>query len=313
MAYQSNRSILEKADLALGDLVAGGGILKPAQSRRFMQLLIKESTLLGQVTAVPMKAPKQEIPRLKFGERILRPSQEGTALTEAERSRPNISKMELDAKGFKGEIHITDEQLEDNIEREQLRNTLLSMIATRASADMEEVAINGDTSSADPFLAQMDGLLVKATSNVVDAAGSPIVTDVLSDAVRVLPSQYRKNRRALRLYTGSDAELGYRKTLAERFTNAGDRFLASDDPITFSGVPLQDVPLFPENLGPANNQTAILLTNPKNVHLGIWRRIRLEWDRDISEGVLKVVVSLRFDIAYADEDGVAKVVNVAAA
>lgn len=313
MAFQSNRSILEKADLALGDLVAGGGILLPAQARRFMRLLIKESVLLSQVTAVPMKAPKQEIPRMKFGQRILRPSQEGVALTEAERSKPDISKMELDAKGFKGEVHITDEQLEDNIEREQLRQTLLSMIAQRAAADMEEIAINGDTTSLDPTLAQMDGLLVKATSNVVDAAGSPITTDVLQDGVRILPSQYRKNRRALRFYTGSDAELAYRRLLSERFTNIGDRFLESDTPITFSGVPLRDIPMFPENLGAANNETALLLTNPKNIHLGIWRRIRMEWDRDISEGVLKVVVSMRFDVAYADEQGVAKVVNVAAA
>lgn len=250
---------------------------------------------------------------MKFGQRILRPSQEGVALTEAERSKPDISKMELDAKGFKGEVHITDEQLEDNIEREQLRQTLLSMIAQRAAADMEEIAINGDTTSLDPTLAQMDGLLVKATSNVVDAAGSPITTDVLQDGVRILPSQYRKNRRALRFYTGSDAELAYRRLLSERFTNIGDRFLESDTPITFSGVPLRDIPMFPENLGAANNETALLLTNPKNIHLGIWRRIRMEWDRDISEGVLKVVVSMRFDVAYADEQGVAKVVNVAAA
>ena len=63
MPIMSNRSILEKADLALSDLVAGGGLLKPAQARQFLQMVTKESTLLRQVTAVPMKAPKQEIPK----------------------------------------------------------------------------------------------------------------------------------------------------------------------------------------------------------------------------------------------------------
>ena len=32
MSYMSNRTILEKADLALADLTAGGGILKPAMA-----------------------------------------------------------------------------------------------------------------------------------------------------------------------------------------------------------------------------------------------------------------------------------------
>lgn len=45
MSYPSNRTILEKADLALADLTAGGGILKPAQAQKFMRLLIKEMEL----------------------------------------------------------------------------------------------------------------------------------------------------------------------------------------------------------------------------------------------------------------------------
>ena len=43
MPYTDNRSILEKADLALADLTAGGGVLKEAQAKKFMRLLIKES------------------------------------------------------------------------------------------------------------------------------------------------------------------------------------------------------------------------------------------------------------------------------
>ena len=43
MTYMSNRTILEKADLALADLTAGGGILKPAQAQKFMRLLCRRS------------------------------------------------------------------------------------------------------------------------------------------------------------------------------------------------------------------------------------------------------------------------------
>ena len=61
MTYLDNRTILEKADLALADLTAGGGILKPAQAQKFMRLLIKQSVLMQQATVVPMASPKQQI------------------------------------------------------------------------------------------------------------------------------------------------------------------------------------------------------------------------------------------------------------
>ncbi|MFP2956551.1 hypothetical protein HRD49_08190 [Corallococcus exiguus] len=54
----------------------------------------------------------------------------------------------------------------------------------------------------------------------------------------------------------------------------------------------------------------MLLTNPKNIHVGIWRQIRIESARDISEGTLKVVATLRFDAKFAEESGTAKAINV---
>ncbi|MEK7382440.1 MAG: phage major capsid protein, partial [Elusimicrobiota bacterium] len=89
MSYLSNRTILEKADLALADLTAGGGILKPAQAQKFMRLLIKDSVLLKMATVVPMASPKQQISKIKFGSRILRPGQEATALAAGDRAKPD--------------------------------------------------------------------------------------------------------------------------------------------------------------------------------------------------------------------------------
>ena len=98
MSHLSNRSILEKADLALADLTAGGGLLQPAQAQKFMRLLIKQSVLLQLATVVPMASPKQQISKIKFGARVLRPGQEGTALGAVDRVKPDLSDVELDAK-----------------------------------------------------------------------------------------------------------------------------------------------------------------------------------------------------------------------
>jgi len=310
MGYLSNRTILEKADLALADLTAGGGILKPAQAQKFMRLLIKESVLMKMATVIPMASPKQQISKIKFGSRILRPGQEGTALGLADRTKPDLTQAELDAKLFKAEVRMSDEVLEDSIERGELRQTIMEMMADAIARDMEEVAINGDTASTDAFLATLDGLLKQATTNVVDAASTALSKDLLRDLLKTLPSEYLRDKKALRFLTSVDADLGYRNTLADRATVAGDRLLEDDTPVLYSGVPVQPIPLWPETLGAGSDQTAVVLCNPKNIHVGIWRQIRLESDRDISEGTLKIVATLRFDVKYAEEPGVAKAINV---
>jgi HK97 family phage major capsid protein len=305
-----NRTLLEKADVALADLTTGGGLLKPTQAQKFMRLLIKQSVLLQLATVVPMASPKQQISKIKFGSRILRPGQEGTALGAADRTKPDFSDVELDAKLFKAEVRMSDEVLEDSIERGELRQTIMEMMSDAIARDMEEVAISGNTASTDPFLATMNGMLKQSTSNVVDAAGGVLSKDLLRDILKSTPSEYLRDKKAMRFLTSVDADLGYRNTLAERATAAGDRLLEDDSPVLYSGVPVQPIPLFPENLGTRNNQTAVLLCNPKNINVGIWRQIRFESDRDISEGTLKVVATLRFDVKFADELGVTKAINV---
>jgi hypothetical protein len=120
-------------------------------------------------------------------------------------------------------VRLSDEVLEDSIERGELRQTIMEMIADAIARDMEEVAINGDTASADPFLATMDGVLKQATSHVVDAAGAPISKDLLRDMLKTLPSEYLRDKKAMRFLSSVDADLDYRNTLAERATAVGDK------------------------------------------------------------------------------------------
>jgi hypothetical protein len=248
MGFTSNRTLLEKADLAIRDLQDGGGYLLPAQAKKFMRLLIKQSELMGMATVVPMAAPKQQIAKIKFGSRVLRAGREGTRLSDQDRTRPDFSYMELDAKLFKAEVDLSDESLEDSIEREDLRQTIMELLAEAIGRDMEEVLVMGDSTSPDPFLAQLDGILVQTVSHVVDAGGAKITKDVLFDTVRTLPSEYLRVKKSLSFLTSVDTELGYRNTLAERATIGGDRWLETDVPVMYSGIPIRAIPLFPENL-----------------------------------------------------------------
>jgi len=307
-----NRSLLEKADLQLSDLLTDGGLLTEAQAMKFLRVMIDQAVVTKIATVKPMKSHKEEIDKIQFASRILRAGSEGIALAESDRAKPTTDKVELDAQLFKAEVRLTNEVLEDNIERGTLRQTVMTLMAERIATDMDEVVVNGDTTSTDPFLAQFDGILKQSTSNTVDAAGARLTKTVLKDTFRAMPNPFRKGKRLLRFLTSSNAEIDYRDSLSDRATEVGDRALINDQPIGYSGIPVLDVDVMPEDQG-TGDKTSVILTNPKNINVGIWRQIRIETDKLIREGVMLIVASLRFDCKYAHEPATVKTYNVLAA
>jgi HK97 family phage major capsid protein len=301
-----NRTLLEKADLALSDLLSGGELVS-AQAKKFVRLLIQESAILGIASVRPMKSKKQLIEKIRFGSRILRAGTSKVPLPVGDRSAPDLSKVELDAQLFKAEVHLDNEVLEDNIEQGSLRQTVMELMGEAISRDMDEVIVQGDTTSADPFLAQFNGMLAGATTNVVAGGGVALTSTQLKGAIKAMPQEFIRNKKKLRFLTSVDAETDFRDTLAARATVAGDRYLFEDVPIMYSGIPLSDVPLFPEDLGVGSDETNAILTDPKNLAVGVWRKITFETDKDISAGILKIVASIRFDFKYVHEPAAVKV------
>ena len=312
-----NRSSRQKADLALSDLLTDGGLLVPEQAQRFLRILIRKSVIMGMATVEPMRSPRKEINKLRFASRILRAGQSGKALAEADRSKPDLSQVELDSRLFKAEVRLNNEVLEDSIERGNLRNTVMQLMTQAVSRDMEDILINGDTTDADPFFAQFDGILRAATSNVVDALGVKLNKAILRDLQRILPTEFLVNKLDMRYMTSTDADIDYRDTLADRATPGGDRALGAmantEAVVGYTGVPVVPVPLFPgdrTDIPRAPGLTDVLFCDPKNIHVGVHREIRLETDKDIAAGEVLMVITLRFDVKYAEELAVAKAINV---
>ncbi len=308
-SIMSNRSLVEKADLALNDLLTGGGLLESAQAKKFMRILINEAGVLKMATVVPMRSHKQLIEKIRFAGRVLRAGEEAKALPAADRSKPDLTKEELDAQLFKAEVRLDNEVLEDSIEGGTLRTTVMTLLGEAISRDMDEVIVQGDTASADTFLAKFDGILKQATSNVVDALGARTNKRLFRDMLKAMPSEFLRDKRKMTFLTSVDSELDYRDFLADRATAVGDKFLEGDAPVIYGGVPIIDVPLFPEDLG-SGDKTNMILTDPKNINVGIWRQIRMETDKLVSEGVLIIVATLRFDTKFAEETAVVKTIEV---
>lgn len=306
---QENKTILEKADMALSDLTSGG-LLVPAQAQKFIRLLIDEAKIMKMATVTPMKSPIQEINTIKFGNRILRAGAENVALPAADRAKPTTGKVQLVAKLFKAQVNLTYEVLEDSIEQNNLQQTILQLMGEAIARDLDEILVRGDTTSVDSYLSQFDGILRAANTNVVNSGVVPLTKSILRDSLKAMPSPYLRDKSKLRYLTSVDAEIDYRDSLSNRQTNTGDRALDSAAPVGYSGIQVVDVPLFPENLGVGANETAVLLLDPKNINVGIWRNIQVETDKDIEAGKVIIVVTLRADMKFIEESAVVKAVGV---
>lgn len=318
----SNAQLIEKAAMTLSDL-ASGGRLNVQQSNKFLRMVQDAPTLVKQSRFVPMESDRRKVEKLGFGNRILRVGQEGTALAESDRAVPQTDMVTLNTKEVIAEINITYDTLENNIEKGNLQNTIMQMIAERAALDIEELVINGDTASTDPYLALLDGLRAQATSHIFDAVGVAAnkygPREVLKQLKKIMPSKYLRNPAMFRYFVSHNLETEWKDAIGFRETAWGDQALSSAPRASAYGVPveplamLQDYAVDPDgtvSTGDEFNGSDILLTHPKNILVGMNRNITVEVDKDIRERKFIIVLTAKVDAKFEEEDAVAKAVNV---
>jgi HK97 family phage major capsid protein len=312
MATLQNKALLEKADLALSDLTSGG-LLVAQQAANFLRITIKQAKVLPLISVQTMSGPTAEIDKLYFPTRILHAAKPQVALSSNQRAKPTLGKVTLTTHLFKAEIRLGNEVLEDQIERGGLVNTVMETASGAVARDMDEIVIQGDTTSADPDLAELDGIVKQAASNVVAAGGVSLDKNTLRDMQKTMPSEFMDRSRMLYLVS-NQAEIDYRDSVANRATDVGDQALgayaASLNNINYNGMKVIDVPMFPENLGSGNDESYALLLDPKNIVLGFQRKITMETDKDITASELIIVTSVRFDVKYAHEPAVVKATGI---
>lgn len=305
MGLLSNRSLLAKADLALADLTTDGGLLVPEQADRFIKLLIKQSKMMQMVNTMTMNSPKRLLETLRFAGRVLRPGFEATALPLADRSAPDLTKREISAELLKAEVRLNNEVLEDNIERQAMRNTIMQSLAEAVSRDLEFALINGDTASADPLLAVQDGVR-KLVTNTYDHTAGNTNESLWNGMIRKMPSEALLRER-LWFFTGIRSDIDWRASLTPRDTDLGDEQIQADRTANFQGIRIKPVPEWDESA----NVVEPVLIDPQNVVVGFHRRMRIETDRDISSGELIIVISMRVGFELVHPPFAVKGINVA--
>jgi hypothetical protein len=328
----TNQELVRKADWAVSDLESTGGKLNPEQADTFIRKLLVQPTLLRQVRRVVMNANERKVNKIQFNKRILRAAASATALDTAAiagafdpsaeataRAKPITEQITLTTKEVIAEVNLPYDLIEDNIERGGIGtfneggaprasggivDTILTLVAERAALDLEELGILGDTSigSADPYLDLVDGFLKRLDGgNIVNAAGAPISRKILTDGMKLLPSQYRRNRAGLMHFVATEQEIDYRETIAQRETAVGDAQTQSIAPVFAAGSPLNSVALMPNAKG--------ILCNPLNLLFGIQRNIHFETDKDIRSREYIIVVTARVDFQIEEADAAVRYDN----
>lgn len=288
---KDNRSIVEKADIAVSNLISDGGYLNPEQSNAFIQMIIDQPTMINECRVVRMNAPKRKIEKIGFGNRILRAAPvSGVALDASKRARPDLGMIELETEEIIAEVWLPYDVLEDNIERGGLENTIMSMIAERAALDLEELMWLGNTGSSDEYLALMDGAFeLTPTGHVVDASAvASIDKGLFKTAIQRMPTRYLRNRSMMKYYASHHVEMEYRDSIADRATSLGDEKISKFTPMFAYGTPVAPAAMIPDD--------KIFLSYPKNLIWGVQRDIMVEMDKDIRRRVLIIVMTLRCDI-----------------
>jgi hypothetical protein len=198
---------------------------------------------------------------------------------------------------------LSTEALEDNIEGASLEDHLAQIMARQTANDLDDLLINGNTSSNNALLKALDGFvkLSLAGGTVVDEGGNNISRSTFDRVLRNMPTKFLQRRNELRFFTGAglvqDVSFSLQNPNSATAATAGapapgstfgeQAFMngairANGGPgatgLAPYGVPLVEIPLFPETVsgdysGASGNHGYVELTFPNNKVVGMHRDI----------------------------------------
>lgn len=181
----------------LADIRKANNVTLPKDdSRAFMRDAVASASTLKKLFFYPAKSPEGQIDVLGVKKRRMKLHQgvdtepNGTDIVE-ERVVPFLlTKVFTDAWLEDENIYYTAQSRGDNV-----GDAILAMMRDQFSADMQDLAFNGDKSSTDAFIKMKDGFLKLARTNSDtikhDVTGAIKVMDLQAVPPKVAPEQIR--------------------------------------------------------------------------------------------------------------------------
>ena len=147
--------------------------------------------------------------------------------------------------------------------------------------------------------------------SAVKVAGNAYISKgPLRDALFALPEQWKETTEDLAYLTATDVEVRWRDIIGDRIGLLADEVLQKKRTVAYGSIPVMAIGTFPQNVGTGSHCANIILTNPKNIHVGVCRNIKIKMGEDIGADKVIIVISSRVDVKYLIEDAVVRVNNV---
>jgi hypothetical protein len=272
-----------------------GGYLNPAQAREFLRQMFDATAFLKDIQTIQMRTPTQDLDYIGMNKRVLRAAAEGIAPTDI--TGILTDKQQLEAKEVILPFDITDNVLEDTIERENADDTIAAMMSEQFGNDLCDLSINGDIDAEGPdmnFLTIGDGFIKIATASSnthkVDTFGSTDYKGFVFPALLAsLPNKYKRRKTELRFYVSPTVAETYTKQLSLRDTALGDESLVTGNLKRYAGITIFECEYMPDEI--------LILTPNRNLATGIFREVRVEKERSPRRRKTEFTTTMRLDPA----------------
>ena len=302
-------------------------VLNRQQADRFIDLLVDTSVLLKRIRRVRKDNAKGEINKLDLGTIV---TEGANATSQARTSTPTERVTTYDMVKYRSAFDLRSDFLEDNLEKAAVRDRILGMFTKAMTIDAEMASIEGDDdlpvgddqTRENNLLGVNDGfhkiLLANVPANqIIDADGKAPSDDLYYEMRRRVSSRYRVAKPLYRFIAPSGPCDKWVKDWAGRPTTGGDSSLATGEAPGPWGVPMLEVPLFPENLAftttgsvAKTDGSFIWYTPYENLIWFVQREITIEFDRKPRQDLYEATIHWRCDFEIENEDLVVVAKNV---
>ena len=326
---------LEVAAYAIltGDL--GAGTMQPAVANRYIQEVVERSVILSEARRLPMPSHTRNIDRLVHSGRVMRFVGEGEEVTTA--GAISFEQRQLIAGDMPAAEDWSRQTIQDNIEGDNLENTIVEVMGLLHSRDMAELFLyaNADDvaspafpdadEAGDEFRQHLggtphDGWLL-LSDHLIDKQGAQpdSAREVFGELMAAVPSKVFNTRpkSEWRFYVSSDLEQRYREELGERSTPLGDRALFETFPVFYQGVPVVTDPMLrTETRDMVGNGDAdvthvsdAMLVHPVNLVTGFQQDMMIDLEWRPRKRMFELTIGLRGDANVEDPGALSTMIN----
>lgn len=300
------------------DMNNAKALLNEEQFAQFMRAAIINQTILNDASFRRMNSMSQVVSSTKIVGRVLQNGYKANGDTQNQLTAATIGfgKAELIATKLKALTSILDDDKEDNIEREQFEQTLLTMMGEAVGIDLEAVAVFGDTTykssgNPDPLFSTIDGWLTTATTTInttnEDFDLTKGIIDMFDAMISKMPVAYRQANlmKDLVFYVPYEVYNAYRNFLIDRETGLGDTSLLNAQELSYKGIPIKYAPVLDAVDGrTVHGAVPSILTVPEFLWYGVYKDLSVEPKRIVEDEETEYYYRIRCDASLQWNDAI---------